>query len=372
MLNKENIDFNFWHQEAIDLLSKLISISSFSKEEEGTADAIFQYLEKHGAQPNRNKNNVFAVNKNFDKSKPSIVLNSHHDTVKPNPKYTRDPFMPAIEDGKLYGLGSNDAGGPLVSLINTFLILKEEENLQYNIILAATAEEEISGKNGIEDLINQSKEIFPLYTNEKNFAIIGEPTMMDLAIAERGLMVIDCTCHGIAGHAAREEGESALLKAVNDIQCIAHHQFEKVSDLLGKTKVSATVINTENNAHNVVPTTCDYVLDCRVNELYTFEEVVVLLKNIVDGKTDLKPRSMRLKSSLISLDHPIVKSGLNMQKKYYGSPTTSDKALINIPALKMGPGDSARSHSADEYIWIDEIKNGIEGYIDILLPVIYN
>jgi acetylornithine deacetylase/succinyl-diaminopimelate desuccinylase-like protein len=362
---ENQIDIALLHHKAITLLQDLIKTPSISKEEDKTASIIFDLLEKEGAKPRRDKNNVFALNTHFDHDKPTILLNSHHDTVKPNIKYTRDPYDAKIEDGKLFGLGSNDAGGPLVALIMTFLALKDVENTKYNIIIAATAEEEISGKNGIEALLKYEK--FPFTKHSDSFAIVGEPTLMHMAIAERGLMVIDAKANGRAGHAAREEGESALLKAVADITVICKYQFEKVSDLLGKTKVSATVIGTENKAHNVVPATCDYTLDCRINECYTFEEVVALLQDLVDNETTLSPRSMRLRSSLIPLDHPIVQAGLSMGKSYYGSPTTSDKALMPFPALKMGPGDSARSHSADEFIFVEEIRQGIEEYVGMIM-----
>lgn len=361
-----NIDLLY--DKAIQLLSDLIKTPSLSKEENVTADILYDFLEKNDVVPHRFLNNVFACNTNFDKHKPTILLNSHHDTVKPNIKYSRNPYAADIIDGRLYGLGSNDAGGPLVSLIMTFLALKDIKDARYNIIIAATAEEEISGKNGIEALLNYGD--FPFQPLPDSFAIVGEPTLMQMAIAERGLMVIDATSNGIAGHAAREEGSSALMKSIYDITNISQYKFDKVSDLLGKTKVSATVIGTENKAHNVVPATCDFTLDCRINECYTFEEVVGILQSIVDEKTMLTPRSMRLRSSLIPLDHPIVKAGLSMGLSYYGSPTTSDKALMPFPTLKIGPGDSARSHSADEYIYIDEIRQGIIGYIDIVKSVL--
>jgi acetylornithine deacetylase len=354
------------YEKAIVLLSQLIAIHSFSKEEHNTATILYNFLESEGVQVRRDKNNVFATNTYFDKDKPTILLNSHHDTVKPNIKYTRDPFKADIEDGKLYGLGSNDAGGPLVSLIMTFLALKDVSSMKYNIIIAATAEEEISGRDGIESLLKLDYETFPFKGQGDDFAIVGEPTLMQMAIAERGLMVIDAKTNGIAGHAAREEGDSALLKAIKDISAISSYNFDKISELIGKTKVSATVIATENKAHNVVPATCDYTLDCRINECYTFEEVVSIIQSVIDKDTELKPRSMRLRSSLISLTHPIVKIGIDKGIPYYGSPTTSDKALMPFPALKMGPGDSARSHSADEYIFLDEIRQGIKGYLELI------
>lgn len=343
-------------ENAIDLLKKLIATPSFSKEENNTADVLNSFFSKHNVPAETFLNNVWARNKYFDESKPTILLNSHHDTVKPNKGYTLDPFTPIEKEGKLFGLGSNDAGGPLVSLLAVFLHYYEKKDLNYNLIIAATAEEEISGHNGVEALLPKLGKI--------NFAIVGEPTQMQMAVAERGLMVLDCTSHGVAGHAAREEGDNAIYKAIKDIDWFQSYRFNKVSDLLGPVKMSVTVIETDNKAHNVVPAHCKYVVDTRVNELYTFEEVLAVIHENV--KSDVLPRSTRLKSSSISIDHPIVKAGQQLGRTYYGSPTTSDKALMNFPALKMGPGDSARSHTADEYIYIEEIKKGIDLYIQLL------
>jgi len=344
------------HNNAIDLLKKLVATPSFSKEENNTAALLKKFIESHNIQAENFLNNVLARNKYFDESRPTILLNSHHDTVRPNKGYTLDPFSPVEKEGKLFGLGSNDAGGPLVSLIAVFLHYYEMKGLKYNLILAATAEEEISGHNGIEALLPKLGKI--------DFAIVGEPTKMQMAVAERGLMVLDCISHGIAGHAAREEGENAIYKAAKDIEWFQSYRFDKVSDLLGPVKMSVTVIDTDNKAHNVVPSQCRFVVDTRINELYTFEEVLTVIKSNV--KSDVQPRSTRLKSSSIALDHPLVKAGIRLGKNYYGSPTTSDKALMNFPALKIGPGDSARSHTADEYIYTDEIREGIDLYIQLL------
>ena len=256
---------NLLAEESIDLLKRLISIPSFSKEENKTADALELFFSEHGLHPNRKQNNVWSVNKHYDASKPTILLNSHHDTVKPNPGYTRDAFSPDIENGKLYGLGSNDAGGCLVSLIAVFRHFYNQENLNYNLCIAATAEEEISGKNGIESLI---LDLGPL-----DFAIVGEPTLMDLAIAERGLIVLDCVSHGKAGHAAREEGENAIYKALKDIEWFRTYKFPKESELFGPIKMSVTVINS-GSQHNVVPAKCDFVVDVRVTDAYRNDEVV--------------------------------------------------------------------------------------------------
>jgi len=358
-------DISILQSDVIGLLKQLIATPSFSKEEDNSSALIKTFLENNGVKAEQYLYNTWATNKNFDTNKPTILLNSHHDTVKPNKGYTLDPFSPIEKDarpddpvgrGKLFGLGSNDAGGSLVSLIATFLYFHEKENLKYNLILAATAEEEISGHNGIEALLPQLGRI--------DFAIVGEPTQMQMAVAEKGLMVLDCIATGRAGHAAREEGDNAIYKAIKDIEWFTSYKFDKVSDLLGPIKLSVTVIETDNKAHNVVPAQCRFVVDCRVNELYSFEEMLDIIRSNV--QSEVKPRSTRLRSSAIALDHPLVKAGLKMGRAYYGSPTTSDKALMQFPALKIGPGDSARSHTADEYIYIDEIKEGIELYIQLL------
>jgi acetylornithine deacetylase len=347
-------------EEALDLLKQLIATPSFSKEEDKTAEILFQFLAQRTVNVKQTGNNVWARNVHYDESKPTILLNSHHDTVKPNKGYTIDPFAPLNENGKLFGLGSNDAGGSLVSLIATFLYYKDRDDLKYNVVLAASAEEEISGKNGIELVL---PELGPIA-----FGIVGEPTQMQMAVAERGLMVLDCSVHGKAGHAARNEGENAIYKALKDINWFSSYQFSKVSDLLGPVKMSVTVIDTQNKQHNVVPAQCTFVVDTRVNELYTFEEVLDTIKQNV--ACELQPRSFRLRSTAIGLDHDLVKAGIKLKRTYYGSPTTSDKALMPFPALKIGPGDSARSHTADEYIYIDEIKQGIDLYIQLLNEIV--
>lgn len=347
-------------EEATNLLKRLIAQPSFSKEEEKTGDLIAAYLDSKGVPAHRLENNIWARNKHFDPAKPTILLNSHHDTVKPNKAYTLDPFSPLEKDGRLYGLGSNDAGGCLVSLIATFIYFFEAKNLTHNIILAATAEEEISGHNGIELLLPLLPAI--------GWGIVGEPTKLGLAVAEKGLLVLDCTSHGKAGHAAREEGENAIYKALKDIEWFRAYRAPRVSDLLGPVKMSVTVIDTDNRAHNVVPPQCHFVVDIRVNELYTFEELLEIIHANVS--CDVTPRSLRMRSSGISLEHPVVQSGLRLGRTCYGSPTTSDKALMPFPALKTGPGDSARSHTADEFIFLNEIAEGIHGYIDLLTPVI--
>ncbi|MFT3703970.1 MAG: M20 family metallo-hydrolase [Agriterribacter sp.] len=361
-------DISILAGEAVSLLKELIATPSFSKEEEQTAGILGLYFAKKGIPHFRIGNNVYAPNQYFDEAKPTILLNSHHDTVKPNKGYTLDPFNPLEKDGKLYGLGSNDAGGSLVSLIATFLFYYEEKNLSYNLMFAASAEEEISGKNGIELLLQH--EAFNPPGRNWAFAIVGEPTQMQMAVAEKGLLVLDCIANGKAGHAAREEGDNAIYKAIKDIEWFNSFRFPKVSDLLGPVKMSVTVINTENKAHNVVPSQCSFVVDIRVNELYTFEELLDIIKE--NANSDVQPRSLRMRSSSIPLDHPIVKAGLSLERSYYGSPTTSDKALMPFLSLKIGPGDSARSHTADEYIYLDEIKNGIDLYVQLLGKVLSN
>ena len=345
---------------AVDLLKQLIATPSFSKEENDTAEIIVAFFDKHGIPNKRVGNNIYAKNKYYDESKPSVLLNSHHDTVKPNKGYTLDPFTPVEKDGKLFGLGSNDAGGCLVSLIAAFLHFYDKENLNHNVVFAASAEEEISGVNGIELVLP--------YLGNIDFGIVGEPTQMEMAVAERGLMVIDCTAPGRAGHAARQEGENALYNALDDINWIRNYRFEKVSPLLGESRMTVTVIGTENQQHNVVPPQCKFVIDVRVNELYSFEEILDALKNNL--KSAFKPRTTRMKSTSTPLDHALVKAGIELGRGYYGSPTTSDKALMPFCTLKMGPGDSARSHTADEYIYLHEIEHGIGLYIQMVEKVI--
>jgi acetylornithine deacetylase len=352
---KENL-----YKNAVLLLKQLIATPSFSKEEQETAQLIAAFFDSHKVVYTRLGNNIYAKNKYYDVNKPTILLNSHHDTVLPNKGYTLDPFAPIETDGKLFGLGSNDAGGCLVSLIATFLHFYERPGTKYNIVFAGSAEEEISGVNGIELVLPQLGNI--------DFGIVGEPTKLEMAVAERGLMVIDCLAIGRAGHAARNEGENALYKAVDDINWLRNYKFEKVSTLLGETRLTATVIDTDNKQHNVVPAQCKFVLDARVNELYTFDEILEILNTHL--KSQFKPRTTRMRSTAIPLDHPLVKAGIHLGKGYYGSPTTSDKALMPFPTLKMGPGDSARSHTADEFIYLDEIKEGIETYIKLVEQIV--
>lgn len=347
------------YEDAVRLLKELIATPSFSREEDATAAILVRFLEEHGVRPERHLNNVWALNRHFNPGKPSILLNSHHDTVKPNPQYTRDPFAPVVEDGRLFGLGSNDAGGCLVSLIATFLHFYDAENLPYNIIFAASAEEEISGINGIESILDKLPPV--------DFAIVGEPTKTDLAVAEKGLMVLDCVAHGKAGHAARDEGENALYNAMDDISWFRTYRFPKVSDTLGPVKMSVTVIQTSNKAHNVVPAECSFVVDVRATDQYSLEEMLEIIRANV--KCDVTPRSMRMRPSFIPKEHALVQAGIGLGKQLYGSPTTSDQALIPATSVKIGPGDSARSHTADEFIYLDEIRQGIDTYIRLLSVV---
>lgn len=340
---------------ALKLLQQLIQIPSFSREEKKTGDLLQAFLQDNNITSQRIENNIWVANQQFDVGKSTLLLNSHHDTVKPNKGYTLDPFEPQMRDGKLFGLGSNDAGGPLVSLLAAFLYFYKK-SLPFNIIFVASAEEEISGPLGMEYLLKQMPAI--------DFAIVGEPTLMNMAVAEKGLMVLDGTATGKAGHAARGEGVNALNIAVKDISKLIALDFPKVSPLLGPVNLAVTSIHTENKAHNVVPATCDFVIDIRIPETYTFQEILEILR--AEVQSELIPRSTRLQPSFIPDDHPLVKVGKKLNLELYGSPTCSDMALMDFPAIKMGPGDSARSHTADEFIYVKEIKEGINFYIDFI------
>lgn len=340
--------------DAIALLEQLIAISSISKEEKEIADFLERFLEIKGYIASRTVNNIWLVSPGFDSSRPTILLNSHIDTVMPVVGWARNPLLPTIEDGKLFGLGSNDAGASVVTLLFTYFHLTQKQQ-HYNLIFAASAEEEISGLNGIEILLKELPKI--------DFAIVGEPTGMNLAVAEKGLMVLDCAIYGKAGHAARDEGENAIYKAIPIIEWFKTHEFEKNSELLGAVKMSVTQINA-GTQHNVIPDKCSFVVDARSNEMYSNFEILELIRNQVD--CDVQPRSTRLSSTLTPLNHAIVKRGLELNLTVFGSPTLSDQALMPFPSLKLGPGDSARSHSADEYILLDEIGEAIEIYIQLL------
>ena len=342
-------------KDAIELLKQLIATPSFSREESKTADLLEAFLRDHQIPARRNGNNVWAVSKSFDTSKPTLLLNSHHDTVRPNPGYTRDPFMPAIENGKLFGLGSNDAGGAAVSLVAAFVHLHERTDLRYNLVLAITAVEAVSGANAIESLWPALPKI--------DCAIVGEPTLIDVAVSEKGLMVIDCVAHGKAGHAAHEEGDNAIYRAMRDIEWFRTYEFPKTSETLGKVKMSVTVINA-GQAHNQVPAECRFTVDVRVTDVYTLEEVLDTIRTNVSST--VTPRSLRLRPSGIADQHPLAVAARKLNRKLYGSPTTSDRALIPVPSIKMGPGDSGRSHSADEFIYLNEVEEGIQGYVQLI------
>ena len=340
--------------EAVKLLKDLITIQSFSKEENHTADRIQRFLTEKGIACQRSGNNLWAFTSEFNPELPTIWLNSHHDTVKPNAGYTKNPFKALVEDGKLFGLGSNDAGGPLVSLIAGFCHFIGKP-LPFNLVMIASAEEEISGPGGIASILGKLP--------EAELAIVGEPTQMKLAVAEKGLLVIDAKIHGKAGHAAREEGINAIYLAMDDLDKIRNFKFLKTSPFLGRTKVTATVIKA-GQQHNVVPDLCEYTLDVRVTDAYTLKEVLEELKSNL--KAELTPRSMRLQSSHLPSDHLMNRVAEELEMEKFGSPTLSDQALIPWPSVKIGPGDSARSHTADEYIFLQEIQEGIQGYISII------
>jgi acetylornithine deacetylase len=340
---------------AINLLEQLIAIPSFSREEDKTALILQGFFKQFDISAERKGNNVWVRNKHFRSELPTILLNSHHDTVRPNSAYTRDPFQAEIIDGKLYGLGSNDAGGPLVCLILAFLHFYDQKNLKFNLVLAASAEEEISGSEGIESIW----ELLP----PVDFAIVGEPTLCQMAIAEKGLMVLDCTVHGKAGHAAREEGVNAIYEAMKDIEWLKTYKFPRVSPTLGEVKMTTTIIHA-GKQHNVIPAECSYTVDVRVTDQYSLEEVLEIIQKNVSAT--VTPRSLRMRSSGVSSDHPLVLAAKRLGIPLYGSPTTSDQALIRVPSVKIGPGDSARSHTADEFIYLAEIVKGIDTYIALL------
>jgi acetylornithine deacetylase len=345
--------------KAKQLLIDLINTPSFSGEEDQTASIIGNFLKDQGVPFKREMHNIWAVNKNFDVSKPNILLNSHHDTVRPNKGYTRDPHKAETIDGKIYGLGSNDAGGCLVSLIATFIHFYKKEDLKYNLILLASAEEENSGEDGIRSMLPIMPEI--------DFAIIGEPTLMHLAIAEKGLLVLDCYAHGTTGHAAHIREDNSIYKAMKAVAWFESFKFAKLSETLHDTKMTVTQINA-GSQHNVVPSTCHFVVDIRVNDLYSNQEVLDLVKDHVE--VEVKERSLNLNSSSIPKDHEIVLAGIHLGRKVYGSPTLSDQANLTCPSLKLGPGDSLRSHTADEFIYEKEIFEGIDLYIKILKEIL--
>ena len=339
--------------DTVELLMNMIRIPSVSREEKDAADYMERWMKGNGFEARRLGNNLWMESGPAD-GRPTILLNAHIDTVKPASGYTRDPFTPEIEDGCLYGLGSNDDGGSLIALLETYSRLIQKEQ-PYRLIFSATAEEEVSGKGGLDLILPELGRI--------DFGVMGEPTGMRMAVAERGLMVLDCTAYGKSGHAARNEGVNAIYKAIEDIQWFKSHSFDRVSDFLGAVKMSVTQINA-GTQHNVVPDKCTFVVDVRPNGMYTNPELLELIKSSVS--CEVKERSTRIGSSHLPMDHPAVVRGLSLGLEPFGSPTTSNQALCHFPTLKIGPGDSARSHSADEYIRLDEIADGIETYVALL------
>lgn len=348
-------NFESYYSLAIDTLKKLINTPSLSREENLAAEIIEDLLKLKNYKTHRHHHNVWAFSKDYKAERPTLLLNSHLDTVKPSKQWTKDPFKAEEINAKLYGLGSNDAGASLVSLLAVFLAL-ENTKQSYNRVFVASAEEEISGLNGFESIQGQLGAI--------QVGIVGEPTQMQMAIAEKGLLVLDCEAKGRAGHAARDEGINAISLAMKDIHWLENYRFEKESNFLGPVKMTVSQINA-GTQHNVVPDSCKLVVDVRFNECYTNKEVYEIINKHL--KSEVKARSFRLNSSGISLNHPIVKKGISLNMGTYGSPTTSDQALMKgFPTIKLGPGDSARSHSTDEFIYLDEIKKGMMAYWELL------
>ena len=347
-------DLTPYTSEAITLLSSLVSIPSVSREEQQVADFLQNYMERSGIMTGRSGNNIWCISPMFDPKKPTILLNSHIDTVKPVNGWRKQPFTAKMEDGKLYGLGSNDAGASVVSLFEVYRYLSATEQA-YNLIFLASCEEEVSGKNGIESVLPQLPPIA--------LGVVGEPTEMHPAIAEKGLMVLDVTAHGKAGHAARDEGENAIYKALDDIQWFRNYRFPKESSFLGPVKMSVTQVNA-GTQHNVVPDICTFVVDIRSNECYSNEELFQEICSHI--QSEAKARSFRLNSSHIDAEHPFVKRAVELGRTPFGSPTLSDQALMRFPSVKIGPGKSSRSHTADEYIRVSEIEEAIGMYIKIL------
>ncbi|TVZ54916.1 acetylornithine deacetylase [Lutibacter sp. Hel_I_33_5] len=347
-------------ENAISLLKNLIETQSFSSEEENTALLIEAWFTENEIPFKRTKNNIWATNKYFDDSKPSMLLNSHHDTVKPNSAYTNDPFKAIVKDGKLFGLGSNDAGGCLVSLMATFTHFYAEENLKYNLVIVASAEEESSGPDGLNSML-------PIIPNI-DVAIVGEPTLMNLAVAEKGLVVFDAVIEGTPSHAAHPNNNNSIYNTIDVLQWFKDFKFDKFSKALGDVKMTVTQINA-GKQHNVVPAHVELVVDVRVNDAYSNQEIAAILQE-QSPCTKITPRSLRLNSSSISVEHDLVKAGIEMGRETYGSPTLSDQSVLSCQSLKLGPGDSTRSHSANEFIYLAEIEEGVKIYVELLNRVI--
>ncbi len=341
------------------LLQKLVAIPSYSREEFLASDYLERYLMHRGVDVERYENNLVAYNLAYDETKPTILLNSHIDTVRPAASYSRDPHAADIEDGKLYGLGSNDAGASLVSLVQVFLELHQREEMKYNVALAISAQEEVSGVDGMELLVKHLRPI--------DFAIVGEPTSGQMAVSERGLMVVDLLWSGVSGHAARGEGVNAIYKAVDDIVWMRDYCFEKVSPTLGATTMNFTMINS-GTQHNVVPDNCKGVLDIRISDAYSFEEILDILRE--NMSCQVQPRSQRLRPSSIDMQHPIVEAAKSLGIETFGSMTLSDQALMPFDSVKIGPGDSSRSHTSDEFIYLSQIEKGIETYMKLVESII--
>ena len=340
--------------DAVELLKKLIATPSVSRNEKDAADIMEQTIRSYGFEPQREANNLWIIDPHYDESRPTLLLNAHIDTVKPVASWSRDPFSPDVEDGVLYGLGSNDCGGGLCSLLQIFRMLTEKPQ-SYNLIYLASAEEEVSGKDGITRAL-------PLLPHI-DLAIVGEPTGMNPAVAEKGLMVLDVIAHGKSGHAARNEGVNAIYEALDDMRWIRDYKFEKVSEFLGPTKMTLTVVNA-GTQHNVIPDKCTMLVDIRTNEFYDNEEVYEFIRQHL--KSEVKAHSFRLKSSRIDPQHPLIRKCVAMGMRPFGSPTLSDQALMHFPSFKLGPGESSRSHSANEFIRISEIRDAIAKYETLL------
>ena len=354
-MNIENLT-----KDAIELLKRLIETPSFSSEEDQTALLIEDWFQRYNIEYKRTQNNVWAVHPEYDESKPTLLLNSHHDTVKPNRGYTKDPFKAIVEDGKLYGLGSNDAGGCLVSLIATFTYFYHQKDLNYNLVIVASAEEESSGQNGLNSMLP----IIP----KVDVAIVGEPTLMQLAVAEKGLVVFDAKVGGTPGHAAHPNNDNAIYNSIEVLKWFQEYQFDKISESLGAVKMTITQINA-GKQHNAIPAEVDLVVDVRVNDQYSNQEIADILTK-ESPCTSIIPRSLRLNSSSIPVEHELVQAGIALGRETYGSPTLSDQSVLTCPSLKLGPGDSTRSHTADEFIYINEIKEGIDLYIQLLEKIL--